>query len=92
MRILLRIVRSQSRFESADALDKQDQGRGDDKTDPGDPNGVDIDGTPMPVWEKYTDKNRRSMEFCFDLGMSENENTPAFTEMLDYAADKLWRK
>ncbi|MCR5530130.1 MAG: hypothetical protein K6F49_13040 [Saccharofermentans sp.] len=36
MRILLRIVR----FESADALDKQDQGRGDDKTDPGDPNGV----------------------------------------------------
>ena len=58
----------------------------------GDPNGVDIDGTPMPVWEKYTDKNRRSMEFRFDLGMSENENTPAFTEMLDYAADKLWRK
>ena len=40
MRILLRIVGSQSRFESADALDKQDQGRGDDKTDPGDPNGV----------------------------------------------------
>ena len=58
----------------------------------GDPNGPDIDGSPMPVWEKYTDKNRKSMEFRFDSGMSKEDNSPAFTEMLDYAANHLWRE
>ena len=46
----------------------------------------------MPKWEKYTDDNRRSMEFRFDSGMSKSENAPAMNEMLNYAADKLWRK
>ena len=56
-----------------------------------DPNGIDVDGTPMPVWEKYTDSNRRGIEFRFDIEMSKEDDSPAFRAMLDYAADKLWR-
>ena len=57
----------------------------------GDPNGLDIDSAPMPVWEKYTDANRRAMEFRFELEMTKKDETPAFTAMFNYAADKLWR-
>lgn len=58
----------------------------------GDPNGLDNDGTPMPEWTAYTDTNRHNMVFNFNLGMTTEDESPAFTAMFDYAADKLWRK
>ncbi len=58
----------------------------------GDPNGKDIDGSDMPLWEKYNDENRRGIVFNFDTGMSKEDETAAFTAMLSHAADKLWRE
>lgn len=43
----------------------------------GDPNGIDADGEPMPVWEPYTDKKPREMMFTTDGAVPDvRENTP----------------
>ena len=58
----------------------------------GDPNGNDADGTPMPVWEKFTNENPRSIMFEDTVFMQKEPERPAVQLLLAKAADKMWRK
>ncbi|MBQ3412296.1 MAG: carboxylesterase family protein [Oscillospiraceae bacterium] len=58
----------------------------------GDPNGNDADGTPMPVWEKFTNENPRSIMFEDTVFMQKEPERPAIQLLLSKAADKMWRK
>lgn len=42
----------------------------------GNPNGADADGTPMPVWEPYTDQKPAEMVFTMDGAMPSEEVSP----------------
>jgi len=57
----------------------------------GDPNGPDNDGAPMPVWEKFTNEDPRSMMFEDTSFMQTEPERPAVKLLLEKTAQKYWR-
>ena len=57
----------------------------------GDPNGLDRNGEPLPVWEPYDVSHPRTMGFRAVPAM-DGETLPAVRAMIACAADQLWKK
>ncbi len=57
----------------------------------GNPNGLDQDGTAMPVWKHYTEAEPYVMHLSGIPHMETEKQPEAVYEMLDEASDSLWR-
>lgn len=57
----------------------------------GNPNGVNADGSAMPVWEPYTNESPRAMHLGITSAMDEGV-APAARAMISAMAEQLWRK
>ena len=55
----------------------------------GDPNGPDKDGTPMPVWTRYTTDTPYSMEFFDTIQMNKSETSEMDAFLLDVNLKEL---